>query len=770
MPIHHFTSNFLAGEVSPQVHSRVDLERYPNALETLENFIVKPTGGGYRRDGTRYISGVANTQYLTNPVRLVPFEYSETEPFILEFGYYYIRFLHHGQLIKQDAGVEHLLEPTFAVNPPVAWEDASTGTGSTQYHVADQHMHLNGGTAGRGKIIQHIITAMTIGNQYVLRFEVVDENPIDVSVGSIGSGATDIMDHTTFGKGSWQITFRTLMVNPYVGFSNAGNYQSTVDNASIHPAVAYSLTTTYTWEQIFELQFYAYQGILYITHPSHPPRALTRTADESWAIAVCSFVDGPYLPEESAAITAASTTGLNVQFTATTDVWLSTMVGSLMRFHSSGEWGYGKMVAYETARHVHFDILGTMPSTTLTKYREGCWSYGRGWPKSLCFYEGRMIIGPTVYQPQTVWGSKVGVPLDFKEGSLDDRSFAFTLACRSGNMIQWLASENRELIAGTLAGPVRIVGGQDNPISPTNVKTDQATSHSCFWYQPLEVDNHLIYQQRSQQKLRALIYSWQDNVYKASDITRGAEHITESGIQDYCYQDEPDQILWVVRVDGTLVGFTYDREDNIYAWHEHPTNGYVESCACVHSPTGKRDDVYLVVRRTINGVVTKCIEIMTPDAQTDCSVIHTPVWANIAYNFTHLPNTEIQVKLDTGEYVGTKTVGAGGTFALTTARLWCDGGLAYTSTAKSLPPEFVLAGGSTRGKKKRWVTAGVDLLEAVNVTIDGITVTPGTFLVPYTGWQDIIDVGWDRRKTPTIVQSLPYRLNILGIGGDIEIS
>ena len=37
--------------------------------------------------------------------------------------------------------------------------------------------------------------------------------------------------------------------------------------------------------------------------------------------------------------------------------------------------------------------------------------------------------------------------------------------------------------------------------------------------------------------------------------------ITEGGINEMAYQQEPDSILWCVRNDGTLLGFTYARAE-----------------------------------------------------------------------------------------------------------------------------------------------------------------------------------------------------------------
>jgi hypothetical protein len=66
-----------------------------------------------------------------------------------------------------------------------------------------------------------------------------------------------------------------------------------------------------------------------------------------------------------------------------------------------------------------------------------------------------------------------------------------------------------------------------------------------------------------------------ENGYTAPDMTILAEHITRGGITDMAYQQEPDSIVWCLRADGTLLGMTYRREEQVVAWHKHLIGGVV---------------------------------------------------------------------------------------------------------------------------------------------------------------------------------------------------
>jgi hypothetical protein len=89
-------NNFSAGELSPWLDGRVDLDVYHKGCSTLENFIIKPQGGIKKRPGTRYVAEVKDSSAKT---RLIPFVYSTVQAYIIEMGNLYFRFYKdHGQI------------------------------------------------------------------------------------------------------------------------------------------------------------------------------------------------------------------------------------------------------------------------------------------------------------------------------------------------------------------------------------------------------------------------------------------------------------------------------------------------------------------------------------------------------------------------------------------------------------------------------------------------------------------------------------------------
>jgi len=80
-------TNFSTGEMDPLLRARVDLPAYSNALEEATNVVVQPQGGVRRRPGLRYVIDLPNTgaESAANGVRLVPFEFSTSDSYMLCF-------------------------------------------------------------------------------------------------------------------------------------------------------------------------------------------------------------------------------------------------------------------------------------------------------------------------------------------------------------------------------------------------------------------------------------------------------------------------------------------------------------------------------------------------------------------------------------------------------------------------------------------------------------------------------------------------------------
>ena len=93
-------TNMTAGELSPKLAGQVNLDKYKNGAETVENYTIFKQGGATRAPGTRFVKEVKDS---TAKTILVPFEFNITQAYILEFGNLYIRQTFH--ILKFPCGV-----------------------------------------------------------------------------------------------------------------------------------------------------------------------------------------------------------------------------------------------------------------------------------------------------------------------------------------------------------------------------------------------------------------------------------------------------------------------------------------------------------------------------------------------------------------------------------------------------------------------------------------------------------------------------------------
>jgi hypothetical protein len=191
------------------------------------------------------------------------------------------------------------------------------------------------------------------------------------------------------------------------------------------------------------------------------------------------------------------------------------------------------------------------------------------------------------------------------------------------NPARWLMDGN-DLLVGT-AGREIAVGKvtTTEPLGPSNIEAKKQTAYGSRAVEPVEVGNSVLIVTRSGTKLREIVFDWTRAAYVSSDLTVLSEHIAKAGLSQIAYQQEPYGIVWGCTVTGGLVGFTFNREQDVLAWHRHPIglNGIVESVQSIPSPDGKRDDLWLIVKRTINGVTRRYVEYMMPEFDGDDSTI-----------------------------------------------------------------------------------------------------------------------------------------------------
>ena len=352
-------------------------------------------------------------------------------------------------------------------------------------------------------------------------------------------------------------------------------------------------------------------------------------------------------------------------------------------------------------------------------------------PSVVTFFEQRLVFGNTNNNPQTLWFSKNGDYLNFTVGTAADDALIYTIASNQVNAIRYL-SATRVLTLGTSGGEYVVTATSDGPVTPTTTLIRKYSNYGTAPIEPVQVADVTLFLQRGNRKIREFKYVGDINAdaYQAPDMSILAEHITEGGITQFAYQQEPDSVIWMVRADGTLVGMTYRREEQVVAFHKHVIGGtfsggqaVVESVATLPTDTGE-DELYMVVKRTINGVTKRYIELMKPFSFGGVTTGAFFVDSGLAYSGSavttlsglhHLQGETVSI-LANGASHQDKTV-ANGAVSLNVSTTVAAIGYGYTSVMETLRLEAGSVDGTSQGKPKRIHAITVRLHETVGAEI-----------------------------------------------------
>jgi hypothetical protein len=542
------------------------------------------------------------------------------------------------------------------------------------------------------------------------------------------------------------------------------------------PGTPVEIVTPYTTADIPSLMFTQSADVLYIAHPSYPPAKITRASDTSWSYAALAFTDGPYLNQNTGAITltlGASAPGVTT-LTASSALFAATDVGRPVRLQvPTKDWAWGVITGYTDSTHVAFRLEEDAGATTATDvWRLGLWSATTGYPACVTFYQDRLVFGGGNAGPESLQFSVTGnytshqpTAYDADGTVVDSHALNITLASNDVQYIRWMSGDAGGLLVGTSSGEWAVspssLGGA---LTPTNINAVQMTAYGSAQVRALKVGYTTLMVQRSLRKVRELTFVYYENKYHAPDMTVIAQHITRGGIGEIAYQQEPNSILWATRGDGVLLGFTYERDQNVLGWHRHVlggTNVEVESVATIPAPGGAYDELWVIVKRTINGGTKRYVEYMTKmwekgDTQatacySDSALAYSGAAASSVTGLSHLIGETVAVLAD-GSVHPPCVVNGSGAITLNRAASNIVVGLAYNSDGQTLRREAGAANGTAQGKTQRTNRINFRLYEALGLSVgpdfDNLTRIPirttadeaGVAVPLYTG--DLNDT-WD---------------------------
>ena len=623
-------TNFTAGELSPRLHGRVDIAKYVNAAEIIENFIVTPHGGASRRSGTRFVAAAKDPN---RKCRLVAFEFSTDQSYIIEFGHRYCRFYRNrGQII---GGTSSAIVGNGDFEAGISgWDDRSDVGASIAHDATGKRLNLVG-ASGKVAWAEQSVTTDSVGVEHVVRLDTFGDprDKLEVRVGTT-SKSDDILADVEIETGSHTIAFTPTASPFFLQFRNNNQAKTIqVDDVALLNGTPIEIASPYSEDRLFELAFTQSADILYIAHESHAPRELSRSGHAAWSMTDFEFKDGPFqsMNTESGKTLAPSATSGSVTITASGfKPFAATDIGRLVRIKHGGSWGYARIVGVTSETQVTAVVKQNFGGTTgSADWRMGAWSDATGWPGAVTFFQERLWWGGTKAQPQTIWGSASGdftnyQPTQPDDTIEDDDGLSFTIADDRVNAIRWMSAGKR-LAIGTSGGEFTMAGGSGGEaVTPTQIQITRETTHGAARISAKRIGPVVLFVQRQRKKIREFVFNFDVDSFKAPDLALLAEHITGTGIVEMDYQQEPDSVLWCVRDDGLLLGMTYEREQDVVGWHRHVLGGVsdalgrpaaCESVAVI--PVEGRDEAWLSVRRFINGTTVRQIEYIEQELDPD---------------------------------------------------------------------------------------------------------------------------------------------------------
>ena len=657
-------NDFTAGELDPKLRARTDLQQYNSGLTTARNVTIQPQGGAKRRPGTKFIhqldSGAANA------VRMVPFEFSVNDSYMLVF---------------------------------------------------------------------------TPGKMYVYK-----------------DGA--------------------LVTN----INSSGNNFLTVSSltASILP----------------EMNWIQSADTLIVVHGSLPPTKIVRGAnDSSWTASTISFDFAPYFAfsistqagsspfngVSYSTLTPNAASG-NVRLVANGNIFTgaaSNYVNQYINVTPFGRLRIVRKVSTSTllafAEVPLFDTEAITPANwELETGYELTWSSTRGYPKAVTFHEGRLYFGGTATRPSTIFGSRVGDFFNFDPGeALDDAAVEATMDTGTFNAIIDMYSSTHLQIF-TSGGEFYVPQGFDEPITPTNLIV-KAQTH--FGSKPgirvQNLDGSTLFIQRQGKALQEFIYSDAVQAYTSAKISLLSSHLLKSpeemAVRRSTSTDEGDRLLIVNGTDGSIACYTVLRSQQVIAPSEWTTDGeFINVGVDVN-------EIYVVVKRSVNGSTVYYTEIFDSTALLDSSKVGTSASST---TMDHLQAATVKIVRD-GIVEPDQTVPASPftiTFA-TAASSTFQVGLNFTPEVKTPPVEPRLASGSLKGFKKRIFEVNAELFETQALTINGKEVSFRNFgasvldddVDEFTGIKTLHGIlGYTFDGQITIGQTVPLKMTLLGI--DYKVS
>ena len=724
-------NDFTSGELDPKLRARTDISQYKSGLTTARNVSIQPQGGAKRRDGTKFVAELDSG--AANAVRMVSFEFSVSDSYMLVFT--------PGKMYVFKDGVQ-----ITDIN----------GSGNDFLAVASL----------TASILPEMNWVQSADTVIVVHEDLAPTKIVRGASDSSWTASAIAFDHIPLYAFEFDVHSPQFTITPSAVSGNITITASSVttDNGTAQAGGADTITlkssTSYSSDDQPNGMFIEITGGTGSGQKRHVEDYVASTK------VLTVFPAWDTQPDNTSQYTVKA--------------FNSAAVGEYANVDS----GFGRaryvefvsdtvMKAYVEVPFFDTDGIDAGDWNSEHGYEE-VWSSTRGYPRSVTFHEGRLYFGGTKSRPSTLYGSRVSDFFNFNPGeALADDGVEATLDTGTFNAIVDIFS-GRNLQVFTTGAEFFVPQTLDEPITPSNLIVKQQTA---FGTKPgirlQNVDGSTLFIQRQGKSLQEFVFDDSVQAYASAKISLLSSHLLKSpeemAVRVSTSTDEGDRLLIVNGDDGSIACYTLLRSQNVIAPSEWTTDGeFINIGVDV-------DDIYVVVKRTINSADAYYVELFDDTVLLDSAKTG---GAASSVTMAHLNGESVKIIRD-GVVEPDQTVPASPhtvTFA-TAATSSHQVGLNFTPEIKTLPVEPNLPSGSLKGFKKRIFEVNAELFETQALTINGKLVPFRNFgasvldssVEEFTGIKTQNGIlGYTYEGQVTIGQTVPLKMTLLGI--DYKVS
>ena len=828
-------NNFVSGELSPLLRGRTDINQYYQGLQTAKNVVLVPQGGVKRRPGTQHIDTVLNKlERLTAQNPAMPSggtgsvindgddaTTSSTTAAIGTTNPYVVAYY--------DRTASPVLKTT-AVFADLRQISLSAGS-SSEFVIQDSANGLSWTTVGTVPLIgtnpQNFRIAIGSAERWVRLARV---GATDLGAATVTLAEFNLITQTTTAgvpSESKLVDFSVTTDRNYL-LSITDNNVRIFKNPGTHVA---DVRVPFTAAQVSTVRDTQTESVMLFFHEDVPSQRLINLGtDTDWFLDEVPFTNVPtydfdddlsptpvtdvqsinfhtgFVSGDQYQIDVEGVLSKNITYAgdATADEQNSTifnMQRNLQDMPVYGETGvtvtrtgtrtYSISVSGESAKDFElysgFPTSGTAKPITFTKLANGSprkepvWSANRGYPKTGCFFEGRLVLGGTKSKTASIFFSKSGSFFDYEidDGDDDEGIFATISSRKLNEIIDVYPGRNLQVFTSGAEFSVT-----STPVTPSSVGITPQTNHGASYIEVVDVDGSTIFVDRNGKTIYDFVYSFNEDAYVTHDRSVLSSHLIKQPTDMAMLSgttSEDANWLFIPNTDGsvTILNTLRDQDINGFTQWISANSGFITNATVVD------DELYMIDKRTIAGNVEYHIEKWSFDHLMDDSIIFNPGATDTQITgLGHLQGETVQIVAD-GIVLPERTV-VGSKIILTSEEVGytnVEVGLNFPVEVTGMPLNTNIGSGENQMRIKRIVRMNIRVYQSYGYYVDGQPVPIREFgyssVSPLdtspnskTGIiEDVLNtIGWTRDAMPSITAPDPTPVHIQMIEYEVESS